>query len=65
MQAALSALVTCTPAGDRFTIMVLAVPDQRVRFSMSLKYCPFCGTRIDPDWVKNFQSGYALSRSVG
>jgi hypothetical protein len=64
MQAAIAALVRCSPAGDRFTIMVLAVPDPRVLFSMPLKYCPFCGTRIDEDWVKGFQGGSSL-RNVG
>ena len=65
MQAAMAALVTCTPAGDRFSIMVLAAVDPRVLFSMPLKYCPFCGTRIDDEWVKEFQEGLLPARRTG
>ena len=54
MQAAIDALVTYSYRNDRFSIRVQAQVDPRVSFLVPLKYCPFCGTRIDPQWVKSF-----------
>jgi len=54
MQAAIDALVTYSYLPNRFSIMVQSQVDPRVFFLMPLKYCPFCGTRIDPAWVRTF-----------
>jgi hypothetical protein len=54
MQAAVDALVTNSYRNDRFSICVVSGVDPRITFLVQLKYCPFCGTRIDPQWVKNF-----------
>jgi len=54
MRMAIDALVTYSYTPTRFSIMVRCQVDPRLYFLMPLKYCPFCGTRIDPQWVKNF-----------
>lgn len=62
MQAALDALVSCNRS-DEFVLMAHATVDPRVLFAVPLRYCPFCGTRIDPQWVKNFQKGFSLVKT--
>jgi hypothetical protein len=54
MQAAIDSLVTSSYRNDRFSIRVQAQADARISFLVALKYCPFCGTRLDPQWAKNF-----------
>lgn len=35
-------------------LKVLSKPSKKapVHYSVLISYCPFCGTRIDPHWVK-------------
>lgn len=54
MRAAIEALVTYSYRNDRFSVCVQAHINPHVSFLVPLKYCPFCGTRIDPQWVKGF-----------
>ncbi len=65
MQAAINALVMCSGSGERFVVVAKAAVDPRISFLVPLRYCPFCGTRIDPQWVRNYQSGYPFDRSTG
>ncbi len=65
MQAAIDALVTYSYRNDRFSICVRAQIDPRVSFLVPLKYCPFCGTRIDPTWVKSFYRIVDNERGTG
>ena len=54
MKAAIDAIISCSYVPDRFSIMVQSQLDRRISFLVPLKYCPFCGTRIDPVWVAGF-----------
>lgn len=65
MQAAIDALVTFSYRSDRFSIRVTAQVDPRISFLVPLKYCPFCGTRIDQQWVKNFYRLPETERGTG
>lgn len=65
MQLAIDALVTFSYRSDRFSLLVQSQVDPRIFFLVPLKYCPFCGTRIDPNWVRGFYKTDATSRGVG
>ena len=54
MRAAIEALVSYSYRSDRFSLIVQSQIDHRIFFLVQFKYCPFCGTRIDPLWVKSF-----------
>lgn len=54
MRNAINVLATSTYEKEQFSFMVRAQIDHRIYFLVPLKYCPFCGTRIDPQWVRNF-----------
>ena len=49
---------------DRFSIRVWTHLDSRVSFLVPLKYCPFCGTRIEPGWAKSFYRPVERERRV-
>jgi hypothetical protein len=54
MKATIDALISYSYVQDRFSILVQSQFDSRISFLVPLKYCPFCGTRIDPTWVNGF-----------
>lgn len=64
MRAAIEALVSYSYRSDRFSIMVQSQVDRRIFFLVPLKYCPFCGTRIDPLWVKSFYRAAGVEDAV-
>ncbi len=54
MRNAINVLAAPTYEKDQFSFLVQAQVDRRIFFLVPLRYCPFCGTRIDPQWVRNF-----------
>lgn len=43
------------PRGEgRFHLTVISKSRVLKTFYVPLVYCPFCGTRIEPDWVRAF-----------
>lgn len=65
MKATIDALLSYSYVQDRFSIMVQSQLDHRISFLVPLKYCPFCGTRIDPTWVSSFYKTSGTLREVG
>lgn len=61
MQAAIDALVTHSYRADRFSIRVLSQLDNRISFLVHLNYCPFCGSRFEPEWVRGFYKPVRIS----
>ena len=65
MKATIEALVSYSYVQDRFSIMVVSQLDPRISFLVPLKFCPFCGTRIDPQWVRGFYRASGAVSEVG
>jgi hypothetical protein len=55
MQAALHSIVTCPSHSNKLALIVSSSASGR-NFLVALQYCPFCGTRIDTQWVINYQN---------
>lgn len=64
MQAAIHSVINCHEPAKDFS-MIVSSSAMGVYFSVSLRYCPFCGTRIDPQWVKNYQSTRTIHKRTG
>jgi hypothetical protein len=39
--------------GEQFEFIVLPAPSELPPQRVFFEYCPFCGTRIDPEWLEN------------
>jgi hypothetical protein len=55
MQAALHSIVTCSGHSNKLSLIVSSSTGP-FSFLVALKYCPFCGTRIEEQWVRNYQN---------
>lgn len=59
MRLALPYLLMPKPDDETLDILVIAknAKAQKVLWRVTLQYCPFCGTRIDPDFVQSLVKG--------
>lgn len=48
---AINALVVPDTSHHLFALLVVPRMVRTVQMLVPLKYCPFCGTRIEEDWV--------------
>lgn len=53
LQMAISALVVSDSSKTTFSLLVVPRLVRTVQMLVPLKYCPFCGTRIEEDWVRD------------
>lgn len=52
--AAIESLAVIPQGERRFHLTVIAKSRILKTYYVPLTYCPFCGTRIEPDWVYSF-----------
>lgn len=64
LQMALDALVRTTEDAQSFALVVNARRRADVHFTVPLVYCPFCGTRIEEEWVRTFVKHFQPKRGA-
>lgn len=53
------------PKGEqKFNLTVIAKGKTVKTYYFPLSYCPFCGTRIEPEWVSSYLSAAAAKRNA-
>jgi hypothetical protein len=64
MQATIDALITYSYKPNRFSIRVQSRIDPRISFLVPMEYCPFCGTRINEEWVRSFYKPVSMASKL-
>lgn len=54
LQSALQRLIVIPSGTESFQLVVISKGRPVKTFYVPLMYCPFCGTRIEEEWVESF-----------
>lgn len=54
LQHALQKLIVIPTGSEAFQLVVISKSKPLKTFYVPLNYCPFCGTRIEEEWVESF-----------
>lgn len=56
LQQAIQKLIVIPQGTDTFNLVVLSKGSPPRTFFFPIHYCPFCGTRIEDEWIETFLS---------